>query len=81
MAAKIGKNLLERNRDLQSRLIETEKNLCARDEVISQLNHNLSVKDSLLRIFLRDSDQLADGNDDQISTTSSGRVSPIRSQP
>ncbi|CAH8833630.1 unnamed protein product [Trichobilharzia szidati] len=80
LAAKIGKNLLERNRDLQSRLIETEKNLCARDEVISQLNHNLSVKDSLLRIFLRDSDQLEDGNDDQTSTKSSGHVSPMRSQ-
>ncbi|CAH8452978.1 unnamed protein product [Heterobilharzia americana] len=80
LAAKIGKNLLERNRDLQSRLVETEKNLCARDEVISQLNHNLTVKDNLLRIFLRDSDQLADTNDDQTSISSSGRVSPVRSQ-
>ncbi|KAK4474007.1 hypothetical protein MN116_003322 [Schistosoma mekongi] len=77
LAAKIGKNLLAKNHDLQSRLLETEKNLSARDETISQLNHNLTVKDNLLRIFLRDSDQTSDINDDQISASSSGRVSPV----
>ncbi|CAH8467705.1 unnamed protein product [Schistosoma curassoni] len=80
LAAKIGKNLLAKNHDLQSRLLETEKNLNARDEVISQLNHNLSVKDNLLRIFLRDSDQITDINDDEVSVLSSGRASPVRSQ-
>ncbi|CAI2724381.1 unnamed protein product [Schistosoma spindalis] len=80
LAAKIGKNLLAKNHDLQSRLLETEKNLNARDEVISQLNHNLSVKDNLLRIFLRDSDQITDINDDEVSVLSSGRTSPVRSQ-
>lgn len=80
LAAKIGKNLLAKNHDLQSRLLETEKNLNARDEVISQLNHNLTVKDNLLRIFLRDSDQITDINDDEVSVLSSGRASPVRSQ-
>lgn len=47
---------------------------------ISQLNHNLSVKDNLLRIFLRDSDQITDINDDEVSVLSSGRASPVRSQ-
>ncbi|TNN11839.1 Trafficking kinesin-binding protein isoform 1 [Schistosoma japonicum] len=77
LAAKIGKNLLAKNHDLQSRLLETEKNLSARDEIISQLNHNLTVKDNLLRIFLRDSDQTSDINDNQTSASSSGRVSPF----
>ncbi|VDP51698.1 unnamed protein product, partial [Schistosoma margrebowiei] len=72
--------MLAKNHDLQSKLLETEKNLNARDEVISQLNHNLSVKDNLLRIFLRDSDQITDINDDEVSVLSSGRASPVRSQ-
>ncbi|CAH8446786.1 unnamed protein product [Schistosoma turkestanicum] len=79
LAAKIGKNLLAKVHDLQSRLLEAEKSVNDRDEVISQLNHNLTVKDNLLRIFLRDSGQITDINDDQSSIVSSGRVSPVRS--
>ncbi|CAL8094488.1 unnamed protein product [Calicophoron daubneyi] len=72
LAAEIGKNLLAKNHELERRLSETEKKLVATEDTISQLKHNLSVKDSLLQIYSQNNH---DDTDDHTSV-SSGCLSP-----
>ncbi|KAG5454334.1 Trafficking kinesin-binding protein 1, partial [Clonorchis sinensis] len=72
LAAKIGKNLLDKNNELERRLSDTEKRLTASEDTVSQLRHSLSIKDSLLQIYSRD--HVDESGDD--GTTSSGWISP-----
>ncbi|TGZ64742.1 hypothetical protein CRM22_006227 [Opisthorchis felineus] len=73
LAAKIGKNLLDKNNELERRLSDTERRLAASEDTVSQLQHNLSIKDSLLQIYSRD--HVDESGDD--GTTSSGWISPL----
>ncbi|KER29982.1 hypothetical protein T265_13264, partial [Opisthorchis viverrini] len=72
LAAKIGKNLLDKNNELERRLSDTERRLTASEDTVSQLRHSLSIKDSLLQIYSRD--HVDESGDD--GTTSSGWISP-----
>nr|CDS27893.1 trafficking kinesin binding protein 1 [Hymenolepis microstoma] len=51
MAAQIGKSLLDRNRELDRRLKESENQFVAAMETISQLQHTLGVKEELLQMW------------------------------
>ncbi|VUZ52798.1 unnamed protein product [Hymenolepis diminuta] len=51
MAAQIGKSLLDRNRELDRRLRESENQVAAAMETINQLQHTLGMKDELLQMW------------------------------
>ncbi|KAF7231993.1 hypothetical protein EG68_07786 [Paragonimus skrjabini miyazakii] len=74
LAAKIGKNLLDKNHELEQRLSEAEKKLALTEDTINQLRHNLAIKDNLLQIYSRDHPD--DAIEDHVSL-SSGWLSPL----
>ncbi|TPP60960.1 Trafficking kinesin-binding protein 1 [Fasciola gigantica] len=71
LAAKIGKNLLDKNHELERRLSEAEKKLTSTEDTISQLQHDLNIRDNLLQIYSRDH------QDDDRTSLSSGLISPV----
>ncbi|XP_014664202.1 PREDICTED: trafficking kinesin-binding protein 1-like [Priapulus caudatus] len=56
LAAKIGQSLLERNRHLQQKHEQSEEQVNIAQEKISQLRHELSMKNSLLEVYVQDLD-------------------------
>ncbi|KAF8560800.1 hypothetical protein P879_00733 [Paragonimus westermani] len=82
LAAKIGKNLLDKNHELEQRLSEAEKKLVLTEDTfliyltqqINQLRHNLAIKDNLLQIYSRDHPD--DAIEDHVCL-SSGWLSPL----
>ncbi|ESP04324.1 hypothetical protein LOTGIDRAFT_136398 [Lottia gigantea] len=54
LAARIGTTLLEKNRDLESRSENLEEQLSAANDKVSQLRHDVSMKDELLRVYCQD---------------------------
>uniref|UniRef100_A0A5K3EUB3 HAP1 N-terminal domain-containing protein n=2 Tax=Mesocestoides corti TaxID=53468 RepID=A0A5K3EUB3_MESCO len=51
LAAQIGKSLLDRNRDLDRQLRESEQQMAAAMETINQLQHTLGMKEELLQLW------------------------------
>ncbi|GFR00648.1 trafficking kinesin-binding protein 1 [Trichonephila clavata] len=56
LAARIGQSLLDQNKDLRVRNDQLELELSTSNEVITQLKHDLSVKNGLLQIYTQDLD-------------------------
>ena len=54
LAAKIGQELLERNRRLEERVGGLETHLNSSNEVITQLRHDLAIKTDLLHVYTND---------------------------
>ncbi|XP_050418565.2 trafficking kinesin-binding protein 1 isoform X2 [Patella vulgata] len=54
LAARIGTTLLDKNRDLESRTENLEEQLTSANEKVSQLRHDVSMKDELLRVYCQD---------------------------
>ena len=54
LAAKIGQELLERNRRLEERVNGLEQQLSSSTEFITQLRHDLTVKTDLLHVYTND---------------------------
>ncbi len=54
MAAKIGQELLERNRKLEDRVGNLEFQLTSSTELITQLRHELAIKTDLLHVYTND---------------------------
>ncbi|XP_005111853.1 uncharacterized protein LOC101863557 [Aplysia californica] len=54
LAARIGQTLLSKNKDLSSRTETLEEQLVNANDKVSQLRHDLSMKDELLRIYNED---------------------------
>ncbi|VDP87049.1 unnamed protein product [Echinostoma caproni] len=71
LAAKIGKNLLDKNHELERRLSDAEKKLISTEDTISQLRHDLTIRDNLLQIYSRDHQE------DDRTSISSGWMSPV----
>ncbi|KAL5966900.1 Trafficking kinesin-binding protein 1, partial [Taenia solium] len=51
LAAQIGKSLLDRNRELDRQLRESEQQMAAAMETINQLQHSLGMKEELLQMW------------------------------
>ncbi|GFS59114.1 trafficking kinesin-binding protein 1 [Trichonephila inaurata madagascariensis] len=60
LAARIGQSLLDQNKDLRVRNDQLELELSTSSEVITQLKHDLSVKNGLLQIYAQDLDTDSD---------------------
>ncbi|XP_035226821.1 trafficking kinesin-binding protein 1-like isoform X2 [Stegodyphus dumicola] len=56
LAARIGQSLLDQNKDLRIRNDQLEQELATSTETITQLRHDLSVKNGLLQIYTQDLD-------------------------
>ncbi|GIX97439.1 trafficking kinesin-binding protein 1 [Caerostris darwini] len=56
LAARIGQSLLDQNKDLRVRNDQLEQELNISTETITQLKHDLSVKNGLLQIYTQDLD-------------------------
>lgn len=54
LAAKIGQELLERNRRLEERVAGLETQLSSSTDLITQLRHDLTVKTDLLHVYTND---------------------------
>ncbi len=70
LAAKIGQELLERNRFLDDKVSQLEAQVAQSTELITQLRHELQVKTDLLRFF--SSDEAALGLDGDESSPGGG---------
>lgn len=62
LAAKIGQELLERNRLLDETVAQLENQVASSTELITQLKHELQVKTELLRAFNSSDDAAADAD-------------------
>ncbi|VDM35421.1 unnamed protein product [Hydatigera taeniaeformis] len=51
LAAQIGKSLLDRNRELDRQLRDSEQQMAAAMETINQLEHSLGMKEELLQMW------------------------------
>ncbi|KAM7536978.1 hypothetical protein Aperf_G00000066208 [Anoplocephala perfoliata] len=65
MAAQIGKSLLDRNRELDRRLRESENQVAAAMETINQLQYTLGMKEELLQMW---NDRTADEEEEDFPT-------------
>ncbi|RWS16376.1 Trafficking kinesin-binding protein 1-like protein, partial [Dinothrombium tinctorium] len=54
LAARIGQSLLEQNKELKSRNEELENEIGAANETVTQLKHDIAVKNGLLQIYHAD---------------------------
>lgn len=63
LAAKIGQELLERNRFLDDKVTQLEAAAVYSTEQITQLRHDLQVKTDLLRVFSNDAASSDTGDD------------------
>ena len=64
LAAKIGQELLERNRILEEKVSHLETQVSFSTEALTQLRHELQVKTDLLRAFSNDEAGTSGGEDD-----------------
>lgn len=60
LAARIGQSLLEQNKDLRLRNEQLEQDLTIATETVTQLKHELSLKNGLLQIYTQDLDTESD---------------------
>ena len=54
LAAKIGTELLQRNKESDERISKLETELCSSNDLITQLRHELQVKTDLLHVYTSD---------------------------
>ena len=54
LAAKIGTELLQRNKESDERISKLETELCGSNDLITQLRHELQVKTDLLHVYTND---------------------------
>ena len=54
LAAKIGTELLQRNKESDERISKLETDLCGSNDLITQLRHELQVKTDLLHVYTND---------------------------
>lgn len=59
LAAKIGQQLLERNKQVEERVNQQEGELLTASETITQLRHELHLKSRLLQLYTNDTDEEA----------------------
>ncbi|XP_071101204.1 trafficking kinesin-binding protein 1-like isoform X2 [Haliotis cracherodii] len=62
LAAKIGQTLLEKNKDLTERSDFLEEQLSSTNDKVSQLRHDVSMKDELLKFYCQDYDNEAESD-------------------
>ncbi|XP_046555440.1 trafficking kinesin-binding protein 1-like isoform X2 [Haliotis rubra] len=62
LAARIGQTLLEKNKDLTERSDILEEQLSATNDKVSQLRHDVSMKDELLKFYCQDYDNEAESD-------------------
>ena len=72
LAAKIGQELLERNRFLDERVAQLEAGAAQSTELLTQLRHELQVKTDLLRVF---NDAASSDTGDDSSPLHGGHIS------
>ncbi|XP_054711268.1 trafficking kinesin-binding protein 1-like [Uloborus diversus] len=60
LAARIGQSLLDQNKDLRIRNDQLELELASSNEAVTQLRHDLSIKNGLLQIYTQDLDTESD---------------------
>uniref|UniRef100_A0A0L8GPN4 HAP1 N-terminal domain-containing protein n=2 Tax=Octopus bimaculoides TaxID=37653 RepID=A0A0L8GPN4_OCTBM len=83
LAARIGQTLLEKNKELSDKADHLEDQLSAANDKVSQLKHDLSMKDELLRFYTQDLENAESESDSSTPTqqqpSSSGADSRVKS--
>ncbi|XP_059096744.1 trafficking kinesin-binding protein milt-like [Tigriopus californicus] len=70
LAAKIGQELLERNRFLEEKVFQLEAHIAQNNELITQLRHDLQIKTDLLRVYDADAADLDEASPLEIRNVS-----------
>ncbi|CAI9726880.1 Hypothetical predicted protein [Octopus vulgaris] len=76
LAARIGQTLLEKNKELSDKADHLEDQLSAANDKVSQLKHDLSMKDELLRFYTQDLEN-AESESDSSTPVKSFNLSSI----
>ena len=67
LAAKIGQELLDRNRRLDDKVCRLESNLQQSNDLITQLRHELNLKTDLLHAYTDNEIEAAEESDDEVA--------------